>query len=103
MSIKSDGLICKYFVNDGFIKERNSRAEFYDILCDLEKRLIAQGVSRVKFSLGESDVDERYCLSLDEGFWWVYYSERGRRSSACLFSRLNDATLFFFTMLANSK
>lgn len=66
---------------------------------ELECALLELGVSKASFSIGKPDIDEKYCFDLEDGFWWVYFSEKGSRSGVCVFQSYADAKSFFCCQL----
>lgn len=65
------------------------------------------GVSGSSYAIiagdGEVSTDERLCLAeAEDGFWYVYYSERGQKEQAARFERHQDAVKYFFWKLVKS-
>jgi len=97
--MKSLGLL----ENCSLQRQINNNLPLKEIYFEITKVLNGNDVSVEQYALGIPDCDEHYCLHVEEGLWNVYYSERGVRSSLCLFSNVNDAVNFFVWSLISDK
>ncbi len=66
---------------------------------ELRRRADRAGIRRTSYSLEGGLPPEAYVLSLAEGRWSVYYSERGRRSGEMTFDTEDQACSELFRRL----
>jgi hypothetical protein len=66
---------------------------------ELKIQLKNLGISSSSYSLNGGLPNEKYCLSNEQGKWFVYYSERGHRSGEKNFSSESLACEYFLGQL----
>lgn len=100
--MKDDGLdkFHKFFCSNKLAAKFNEM-DINEKYAELERALLGLGISKASFSIGKHDVDEKYCFGLENGFWWIYFSEKGSRSGVCVFQSYTDAKSFFCCQLLN--
>lgn len=68
-------------------------------IAKLEKKLKEKGIPKELYSILEGGLpNEQYCIVKEE-LWYVYYSERGRRSGLKEFELESDACEYFYDIL----
>lgn len=57
-------------------------------------------VPKDMYSLNGGLPSEAYCINKIEGYWEVYYSERGQKSSLKVFQTESEACEYFLNILS---
>lgn len=83
--------------------DRSDMDEKQRIYKNLEYVLVKNHISYQNFAIGIPDCDERYCFHEENGFWLIYFSERGIRGQFCIFSGLRDALSFYLLTVLDDK
>ena len=69
---------------------------------ELKQRLINEKIPREAYSFNKEFPDESYCIRRKYCLWEVYYSERGLKSGLMIFSREEEACIYFYDLLINA-
>lgn len=89
IKMKMLDIIQTYKANEMSLNQKNQ------IYNNLKKIMIENKILYSYFAIGIPDCDDHYCFHEENGFWLVYYSERGQREPFCVFSDLDDAVKFY--------
>ncbi|KMW72084.1 MULTISPECIES: hypothetical protein [Photorhabdus] len=73
----------------------NMKLPLDEIFHEINRLLSEHGVMDDVYALNQPDIDDKYCLHLEEGLWVAYYSERGGRHGLCIFCNYHDAVRYF--------
>ena len=69
---------------------------------ELKEKLIEKNISDFCYNLeGKGRTDERFCLEFINGVWHVYYSERGVKTTDCMFKTEDEACQYLYEKLIN--
>ena len=63
---------------------------------ELQEALDAAGVDRAAYDLQGGQPNEKYTIERGVGGWFVYYSERGKRTDEAFFGSEDAATQYLF-------
>lgn len=62
---------------------------------ELKQILVREKFKSNTYSLSGGEPDEALCLDLEEGRWFVYYSERGMQTDKIGFATEDEACQYF--------
>ncbi|MCG8710641.1 hypothetical protein JHU04_003937 [Brenneria sp. 4F2] len=66
---------------------------------ELKERLVKEKISRSLYSLDGGLPNEKLCLEHENGFWVVYYSERGVKTGMISFLRECEACKYIYDQI----
>ncbi|MBI0472626.1 hypothetical protein EXT68_22475 [Pectobacterium parmentieri] len=66
---------------------------------ELRDRLIKEKISRSLYSLDGGLPDEKLCLDRENGYWFIYYSERGIKTGMINFPTENEACQYIYDQI----
>lgn len=71
-------------------------------LCELEKRLVAEGIPNSLYRLNGGLPNEAFCINQNGQKWETYYSERGSKAGLKVFDEEEEACNYFYNWLIES-
>lgn len=66
---------------------------------ELKNKLSRSNISQKSYSLKGGLPLEKYCLDNNNSKWYVYYSERGKKTNLKEFHSENDACKYFYEVI----